>query len=188
MQQHGRRFEHELVNGLEEITPREVWVTTCGFSGSANADDCDLVVTVDPHFTTRGETRQYNIEVKKKQGDRGNRVTVFSGSSDGDSGLDELQAVADGAPPWADPVVAVKFDHCKLVVLDVRWLLGDLGVVDVGVPSGVKTFDSRLTDSDNVSMRKPELGEWDSARASPDDAVVLAKRLGLPYSEDDSDD
>jgi len=80
-QQHGRRYEHELVNGLDEITPPEVWLTSAGYSGNSKADDCDIVITVDPKFATRHDTRQFNIEAKRRQAESGKRVIAFSGSS-----------------------------------------------------------------------------------------------------------
>jgi hypothetical protein len=40
-----------------------------------------------------------------------------------------------------------------------------------------------LTPSENVSMVKPETGQWPSARTAADDAVVLAEELGLPVVE-----
>jgi len=187
-QKHGRRFEHELVNGLDKITPNEVWVTTAGYSGSAVADACDLVITLDPKLKVRGDPNQVNIEAKKRQGKSGNRVSVFSGSETDETGLEEVQRLVDGTPDWSDSIVAIKFDRRKLVVLDARWILSALDECDTPVPSGVKLHEPRLTPSDNISMVKPSLDDWASATAADSDEVVLAHRLGLPFSEVEDDD
>lgn len=183
-QQHGRRFEHELVNGLDEITPEEVWVTSAGYSGNATADDCDLVVTIDPKLATSEETTQYNIEAKKRTGDSGNRVTVFGGSSGDETGVDELRRLAESTPEWADPIVAIKFDRRKLSVLDARWVLSACDRLDYPIPSGVNVHEARLTPSESVSMVKPTLDTWESSRAAQSDAVVLAEKLGVPYNNE----
>jgi len=192
-QQHGRRYEHKLVNSLDDITPPEVWLTSAGYSGNSKADDCDIVVTVDPGFVVRGETRQYNIEAKRRQGESGKRISgAFTGSSSGETGIEELQRLIEGTPSWADPIVALKMDRRKLAVIDARWLLSRLDVLEYAYPSSVDedVFDvlqPRLTASDSISVIKPETSEWPSATAAPSDAVVLADALGLPYDGENNE-
>lgn len=191
-QQHGRRYEHQLVNGLDEITPEEVWVTSCGYSGNSKADGCDMVITVDPSLALRNDTRQINVEAKKRQGESGQRISnVFSGSSGDETGLDELDRLVENTPVWADPVAAIKFDRRKLLVLDARWLLSYLDVIDRVIPPTIASVFSvvqpRLTPSESVSMVKPDTGQWPSSQASRDDVVVLADRLGLPYEVEEDD-
>jgi len=186
----GRKYEHTLVNGLEDVTPQEVWVTSCGYSGNAVADASDMVVTVDPQLCTRYEQLQHNIEVKKRQGESGNRTTVFDGSSSGDSGLDEVETFVESVPSWADAMIAIKFDHRKLVVLDGEELLSALGQRKHPMVNDQHTLtllEPRLTDSENISMRKPCLENWKSATASHADEIVLATELGLPL-EDNGDE
>lgn len=182
-QKHGRRYEHELVNGLDEITNEDVWVTTVGYSGNAAGDGCDVVVTVGV-----GDTYQYNIEAKKRQGESGKRISgVFSGSATDESGLEEVQRLIDTTPPWAKPMVALKMDHRKLIVLDARWIMSEVGGYEHDVPptaqKRIEMLEPRLTPSNSISMIKPETTFWPSSRASPDDAVVLAEALGLSYED-----
>jgi len=124
----------------------------------------------------------YCIEAKKVQAESGRRKVVFRGSSSDESGVGELQRLDDETPEWADAVLAIKFDHRELIVLNVRHLLSALGVVDAPVPGMVGVHEARLTDAGNVSMRKPTLDSHRSATAAPADAVVLADRLSLPYA------
>lgn len=184
---HGRNFEHTLANGVDDITPREVWTTTVGYSGNADTDDCDVVITVDPKYATRHDTRQFNVEAKKRNVDSGKRASkVFGGGKTFETGVEELQRFIEGTPSWADPIVAIKFDRRKLIVLDGRWLLDALDLGGMAPPSSESILDvlsPRTTRSDNVSMVKPTLEQWPSASASMDDATVLCERLGLPYED-----
>jgi len=186
----GRRYEHTLVNGLEDVTPQEVWVTSCGYSGNAVADASDMVITVDPYLCTRHETGQYNVEVKKRQGKSGNRTTVFDGSSGGDSGLTEVETFVESTPSWADAIIAIKFDHRKLLVLYGEELLSALGQRKHPMVNDQHTLtllEPRLTDSENISMRKPCLENWKSAMASHADEIVLATELRLPLEDPDDE-
>jgi len=187
-QQHGRAYEHELVTGLTDATTSDVWSTTTGYSGNSIADDCDMVVTVSPHLCTSREDAQYNIEAKRcRRGERGKRISnVFSGSREGESGLEELQRFVEGTPSWATPIVALKMSYCKLFVLhggrlydgvcmETEWTDGE---------PALSVLDPQLTPSDNISMRKPTTEQWDSARAAQNDEVELGKSLGLPVTDE----
>jgi hypothetical protein len=193
-QLHGRRYEHTLVNSLEEITPPEVWLTSAGYSGNSKADACDIVIMLDPGLVTRHETMMYNVEAKKRQGESGKRISgAFTGSSSDETGVEELQRLIEGTPSWADPIVALKMDRRKLAVFNATWLLSRLDVRDDAYPSSVDddVFDvlqPRLTKSESISIVKPETDEWPSATAAPSDAVVLAEKLGLPYDGGNEDD
>lgn len=185
-QQHGRRYEHQLVNGLDDVTPAEVWLTSAGYSGNSAADDCDIVVTVDPKFATRHDTWQFNIEAKRRQGEKGKRISnAISGSSKDETGIEELERLIEGTPSWAEPIVALKMDHRKLVVVDARDILRYVGRLKQPVSTEalevLNVLDPRLTPSDNISVVKPETDEWDSAQVASADEVVLAEQLGLPY-------
>lgn len=190
MTRKGRDYEHELVNGIDEITPTEVWVTSCGYSGNSLSDACDIVLTLDPYLCTSHQDTQVNIEVKKRSGKSGNRVVVFEGGSPDETGLEELQRFVEATPDWADSILAIKFDHRKLVVLDAEWVLDELDecgeyYVPLAVEGILDTLLPRLTDSDNISMKKPLLAEWVSSKAARPDERVLAERLGLPVMEED---
>jgi len=117
-------------------------------------------------------------------------VTVFTGGTSDESGKDELLRFANGVPDWAQPVVALKFDHRKLLVLDPRHILSALDLDSDSesdedwekfYPSSrVRLCEPRLTPSDNISMVKPTLDDWTSSQAAEADEIVLAKALGLP--------
>jgi len=187
MNKKGRRYEHSLVNGLDKVSSGDVWVTTAGYSGNSEADGCDVVVTVDPKLLTSNEPQQFNIEAKLRQGEGGKRVSnVFSGSETDETGVEELKRLVLTTPGWADPIVALKFDHRKLVVLDARWILDAIGERDQYIPLNIKegildVLSPRTTPSGNVSMIKPDLSDWESSRAAPADEVELCERLGLPH-------
>jgi len=182
-QQHGRRYEHKLTKSLEENTWGDVWVTTCGWSGNSAVDACDLVVTVSPKLTTNGESLQYNIEAKKRQGTATNRTIVFSGSSD-ESGVEEVQRLIEGTPDWGRPLIALKWDHRQLIVFDARALHAacenyEYEQEPVTIKSPLSTMEPRLTGSGSISCIKPTTEQWYSAQAGEDDGKYLADQLEL---------
>lgn len=185
-QGHGREYEHTLCGQIDEVTPPEVWTTTCGYSGNAGVDACDIVVTVDPKLALQSETIQYNIEAKRRQGESGKRVSnVFAGGKTDETGLEELHRFVANTPEWADPVVVLKFDHRKVITLDARWVLTALDEDKWHIPRSIKdgildALSPRLTPSENISMNKPPLSSWESATSSEIDGLVVANDLGLP--------
>jgi len=184
-QKHGREHEHDLNNSLNQATTNGVWATTVGYSGNAASDNSDIVVTVDPQWELQDYGTQFNIEAKKiTRGTDGNRVTVFRGSSGGETGLDELHRLFAASPEWGHSVVTMKFSRKRLVVVDVRGLLAATGDMKWPVSDVVEMLEPRATPSDNVSVVAPTLDNWDSARASPSDGAVLAQELGLPLRDD----
>jgi len=184
-QQHGRRHEHDLNNSLNNVTTNDLWCTTAGYSGNSASDNCDLVVTVDPLSCTQEDELQYNIEAKKiTRGKSGNRVSVFTGSSGDETGLDEVTRLVESTPDWAQPVITLKFSRRKLVVIDARGLLAHMDEYDWVVSETVEMLEPRTTPSDNVSVVMPTLDDWESASAAPRDSVVLAQTLGLPLQEE----
>jgi len=183
--QHGRRHEHDLNNSLNEVTTNDVWSTTSGYSGNAESDNCDLIVTVSPKYQTRQEKRQINIEAKKiTSGKAGNRTILFSGSSGGETGVEELYRLIESTPDWGQPVVTVKFSRRKLVVIDARGLHAAVSPNEFHPSERVEMLEPRATDSGSISVVKPELDYWESSSAAPRDSVVLAQALGLPLKEE----
>jgi len=179
----GRRYEHELTNGLDKVTPPEVWTATVGWSGNANRDNCDIVVLIDPKLQTR-HAYSYHIEAKKRSGKEGNRIVVFGGSKSEETGIEELRRLVETTPDWGQPVVVVSFDRRKPITLDARWLLHELGEQNgVAPPASVQMHSVDVTDSGLVVMVKPTLAEWDSASASPSDGTVVARQLELPCEQ-----
>lgn len=196
-QQHGRSYEHSLSGEIDEATTKDAWVTTSGYSGNASIDACDIVVTVNPAATTRGQNLQYNIEAKKRQAKSGKRCSsVFGGGKTDETGVAELVRFIEHTPSWATSIVVLSFDHRAPVVMDARLLVTWLSrqtdasceafeQVKVILPSPdqerlLKALSPRVTPSENISMVKPETDELDSATASPPEGVVVAEDLRLP--------
>jgi len=200
-QQHGRNYEHSLSREIADATTNDVWITTSGYSGNAAVDACDIVITVNPAATTRGQNLQYNIEAKKRQAKSGKRCSsVFGGGKTDETGVAELVRFIEHTPSWATPVVVLSFDHRAPVVCDARLLVTWF---DERTDASHKQFDvvkdirpspkqerllealaPRTTPSDNISMVKPETDELDSATVSPPEGEVVAETLRLPRDTD----
>lgn len=186
-QKHGRRYEHQLTNGIDEITPEEVWTSTVGYSGNSSGGGSDITITVDPKLLTRGETRQFCIEAKKRQGEAGKRTICFDGSKSGDTGVDEIEDLIDSTPPWGQSACVITFDRRRPLIVEPRKLLSDAGVEPYASEmtpysryDDTEVFAPRVTDSDSISLVKPETDDWPSATASDEDAIVVAETLDLP--------
>jgi len=184
-QQHGRRYEHTLAQSLNKNTWDDVWVTTAGYSGNSAVDACDLVVTVSPKLATRSEELQYNIEAKKRQGEAGKRTIVFGGSSD-ETGVEEVERLIAGTPPWGRPLIALKWDHRQLFIVDARGVLfecddyePEFNMEPVVRPSSLAGMEPRITASGSISMIKPDTNQWPSAQAGMEDGKYLADELEL---------
>jgi Holliday junction resolvase len=171
----GHDYELQVTNAISRSTDQTVACLRPDYSGNSKFAVGDIVVLHENDLHVHADY----VELKKRQADGGRRTTVMEGSSDGDSGLDELQGLCDDVPPWAVPWVAVKFTRRKLAVFKADDLRRTLENDDVGVAP----FQARLTPSDNISMRKPTLDEWPSATASPADYYVLLDELGVPIEE-----
>lgn len=199
-QQHGRRFEHRLTGELSDVTTQDVWCTTCGYSGNSAVDACDIVVTMDPAVSRRGGPLQYNIEAKKRQAETEKRCSsVFAGSENDETGVEELRRFIAATPSWGTPIVVLSFDHRAPVVFDARmigtWLAErteepykSLGTIKPIRPSPkqerlLEALAPRVTPSGNISMVKPDTDTLDSATASRAEGIVVADQLRLPLND-----
>jgi len=174
----GKRYELNLKNNINENTEEWVKAHRPDFSGNSTGEVADVMVVWPQHVAY--------IEAKKRSGvDEGNRKVVISGSSDGQSGLEELQELRSESPSWTDQYVVVKFPNREAIVLDAKqlehWLRRDEegygGSVD-DVPEAW-LHGARLTPSNNISMVKPTLEGWPSATAGMDDWKKVATTIGL---------
>jgi len=175
----GRRYEHGLATALDGATTDDAWVTTAGYSGNADVDSCDVVVTVSPELRVRSEPTQYNLELKKVNAETGYRTPVVRGSSSEMTGVDELLELRRGTPSWAVPILVVSFDHRAPVVTEVSTLLRALDTsTDV---TGACEADT--TEKGTVTMVKPDIDDHPSARRV-DEGRYVAKQLALPLHGD----
>jgi broad specificity polyphosphatase/5'/3'-nucleotidase SurE len=111
----------------------------------------------------------------------------MSGSSTNDdgtkqSGLEELAELIRESPPWSKQYVVVKFQNTKPITIGARNLLHYLRRDEEGYgdyDGDVEYFGARLTPSNNISMRKPLLSEWESAAASDGDHIEILREIGI---------
>jgi len=164
----GKTYELDKVKECHEATSQEVWATRPDFSGSSKYAFADvaLVYPLTPDNAIAGDF----FELKKRSVDTGKRTNVMSGSSKGQSGMQELAELVNMTPAWGTPKVGVKFPNRQLMVFNAADLLERLqerGTLteEVGAP--------KKTRGDNISMYKPTLDEWESATAGSPDVELL---------------
>lgn len=168
----GKDYELDIKNAIMENTTDEVVAVRPDFSGNSRFSVADVIILWPDHRT--GEIRGAFVELKKRSGQAGYRIRIMEGSSKGDSGLDELEGLIDGTPPWGDPWVMVKFDRREAIITDAVHL--HAAVVD----GEIDIHGAQLTPADSISMRKPELDDWASSTAGREDYRKLLDAVGVP--------
>jgi len=192
----GRRFELDTKNNINENTHEWVKAHRPDFSGNSKGEVADIMAVwqaerySDQRPSGHPERHVAYGELKKVGGvDEGNRKRVFTGSSKGQSGLEEVQDLVNGSPSWSKTVVGVKFPNRELIVLDAEVLLHYLRREEEGWgkwPGKDSTsYDKcerhgvRLTPADSISMVKPELDWWPSSQAGKSDWEKFCLEVGL---------
>lgn len=184
----GRKYELEIKNSINEaIDQRFVWATNPDYSGVSKGTTCDLAVIHGTNY--HNHTHGNFIELKKRRAKEGYRCTVMEGSSDDETGLEELERLIDGCPNWGEPYVVIKFNNREIIVIHAKdlhhYLLNDeVAEKWTGdAPSTTwraetKMHDARLTDEDSISMRKPALSYWESTTSGQQDHLKLLDQIG----------
>jgi len=180
----GKDFELTVKNDTNEATHEWVKAHRPDFSGNSVGEVADVMVVWqaerydDQRPCGHPERHVAYVELKKRSGvEEGNRKVVMSGSSKGQSGMDELRELITESPSWSDTYVGIKFPHRELIVLDAEELHDYLQYGD-----GDKADEfhgARLTRGNNISMVKPELDWWPSTSAGEPDWMKLAHEIGI---------
>jgi len=153
----GKQFELHIKNKVMEHTDADVVAIRPDFSGSSKYSVSDVIIMYPrENGIATPQIRGALIELKKRRVESGRRTTVMSGSSQGDSGLDELTTLVEHTPPWARSYVAVKFNRAEMQLMDATKLLVQLRQLDSEDRThvGESFCEARLTASNNISMRK----------------------------------
>lgn len=166
----GRRFELNLKNNIVEYTTNDVDAIVVGYSGNSKNAAADIVVFYQNDY---GLTATY-LELKKRNVDKGKRAVVMAGSSDGQNGMDELRALIDGTPSWAEAALGLKFDHKQLLVLEADHLLYAL---ENDLQFDQHGLEVRETRGGNISMRKS--GRIVSQQSGDPPWLACCKQIGV---------
>jgi hypothetical protein len=195
----GKRFELDSKNALNDNTESWVKAHRPDFSGSSAGEVADIMVVwqADRYSPQRpsGHPERHVAygELKKRDGDEGYRSTVMSGSSQDQSGLDELHELNSETPAWTRKVLGIKFPRREMVVLDAEvvehWLKREQEGWGKDLLSDFESdwqacerHGIRLTPSDNISMVMPEKDNWPTQSAGLDPWEKFARAVGLePY-------
>ena len=199
MSKKGKRFELDTKKAINENTKEWVKAHRPDFSGNSTGEVADVMVVwqanrySDQRPSGHPERFVAYAELKKRSGVEGNRSTVMDGSSQGQSGLGELEELIYGSPPWSKTVVGFKFPRREMVVLDaevvLHWLRREQEGWGRGYLKGTdgqrETYKEcerhglRLTPSNNISMVMPEKDSWPTQSAGLDPWKKLSLSVGL---------
>ena len=202
MSNKGKRFELDTKKALNHNTKSWVKAHRPDFSGNSAGEVADIMVVWQANRydnqrpSGHPERHVAYGELKKRSGTEGNRTTVMSGSSQEQSGLEELQELNKKSPSWTKRVVGFKFPRREMVVLDAEvvehWLRREQEGWGKGHLRGTdeqrETYKQcrkhglRLTPSNNISMVMPEKDDWPTQSAGLDPWETFARAVGLePY-------
>jgi hypothetical protein len=199
----GKRYELAIKNAINEDTRRCVKAHRPDFSGSSAGEVADVMVVWESRASPKQSQNTSSsdevwqndrmspqrpsghperdvayLELKKRDASkRGNRATVMSGSSDGDSGLDELQSLLAQTPSWTSRYVVFKFPNTEPLIYEARNF--EQYLLDGDYDDDIEYFGARLTPSNNVSIRKPLLSEARSASAADADHIEVCRAIGI---------
>lgn len=190
----GKTYELDIKKTINKDTIECVKAHRPDFSGSSVGEVADVMVVwqanrMEPQRPC-GHAERFvaYLELKKRTASaRGNRATVMSGSSTNDdgtnqSGLEELAELIEESPKWSTQYVVVKFQNTKPITIEAENLLQYLRRDEEGwgyYDEDVEYFGARLTPSNNISMRKPLLSEWESTAASDGDHIEILRDIGV---------
>jgi hypothetical protein len=191
----GKRFELDTKNSINDATHEWVKAHRPDFSGNSVGEVADVMVVWEAQRYGDAPRHVAYVELKKRSGvEEGNRKVVMEGSSDGQSGVDELEELINESPSWSDTYVGVKFPNRELIVIDAEVLLHWLRREEEGWGQDFLAADhtvfeddyqlceqvgARLTRGHNISMVKPELDWWPSSQGGKDDHIKLLHGIGV---------
>jgi hypothetical protein len=158
----------------------DVRAFTMGYSGNSSIEGAADVIVLTPNDQFAKVASAYFIEAKSYSGERGKRITLQA--SGGDSFTDQLEELVENTPEYAQPILALKLDHCELVLFMPQAFLEE--AQDRADGKDVESnhpFVPRTTDTGNVSIRKPETDEWPTARSGRSNVEVICESLGVDY-------
>jgi len=175
----GRTYELNMAGDIGDNTSEDVHVAVSDYSGSARNSVSDIEVYYIGDEASSARLRASFCELKKTTAKSGNRDIVMSGSSQGENGRDELERLIAGTPSWAEAYVVISWNNRRPIIIDAHKLRGAFAD-NYETSEGPPFFDARLTNSGNISMRKPELANWHSSASSDEDWRVIAEGVGVP--------
>jgi len=156
----GKNTELALKNAIVENTGPLTDAHRPDMSGNSKHSVADVVIITQ----VNGHIRVAYIELKTRNAKSGNRSTVMAGSSKGQNGINELEELLTGTPPWGDAYVVVKFDHRESIIYPANKLHEIVTNDDV---TGV--HGARQTRGGNISIPKPTLDNWNSSTSGVSD-------------------
>jgi len=174
----GKRFELDIKNSVNEDTHEWVKAHRPDFSGNSVGEVADVMVVWEAQRYGDAPRHVAYVELKKRSGvEEGNRKVVMSGSSDGQSGVDELEELINESPSWTDTYVGVKFPNRELIVIDAEVLLHWLRREEEGWGQDVLAHDSESASSPSANEARRPSGSRDPFNHFDDD-YQLCEQVG----------
>lgn len=171
----GKRYELRLVKDLDAATDDDVWVVRPDYSGNSVTAVSDVAMVWPADRGTHGAF----LEVKKRSPGTGLRASgAVAGSSQGQSGIEEVEELIEQAPPWVEPYVVIKFPNREPLVYGAEALREF--VVEKNPSEPWEPYSAgvpKLTPSENISVKKPTTDEWPSTQAGRSDVETILDEI-----------
>lgn len=165
-----KQYENRIAREIHDHTGSEIRTYRCGYSGNNAMPQPDMLVTMPAT----------NLAIELKGPIQSDTIYI-----DGED-LEQLIACTN-----ADTVAALVVKFQRRSPVTIRWygsVVGredwdDMEMLEKWEALVPEEFDAKVTDGGNLRLRKPDTDQWDSAKASEDDYVVICGDLGVPIDE-----
>jgi len=158
----GKRFETTICGDIYNYTNEELFPEPIGFSGNHAVPAPDIKID--------DGTKIHAFELKTTKHSR-KTLNYYPDDPERDD-LWQLFDYADRFPRTVIPYAGVRFNNRQLVILKF-WLRAPNARSKLQSGANSVPTDVRLTNSDNLSVHKPDLDVWPSAQKGHDVEHIL---------------
>lgn len=165
-QKRGKQYELDLCNAVYDACDGELIPEPIGYSGNHKIPAPDIRIN--------DGKKVHAFELKRSTDDR---LSVFHEPDNPQKDdLHQLFEYCRRYPRTVCPYIGIRFTNRQLVLLKL-WLEAPNDTAVLRSATNLAPVDVRLTRAGNLSVHKPENGEWPSATAG-DDAQHVLETIG----------
>jgi len=165
--QRGKQYELDLCSDIYDETDGGLIPEPVGYSGNHGLPAPDI------HVDDGGKIHAIELKRTSKE-----RISVYHDREDYQKDdLNQLLTYCHTHPRLVVPYVGVRFDNRELLLFNL-WLKAPTRRATIASGSNIAPHDYvNHTHSNNLSIHKPDLDDWNSATAG-NDAITVLETIG----------
>jgi len=162
MSKKGKSYETQLCYEVHKESGEELIPEPIGYSGNHRLPAPDIRID--------DGGKVHAIELKRTGRDR---QTIYYGPEEGErDDLHQLLTYAKKYPRVVVPYVGVRFNHRQLIMFKL-WAGAPNELTAVRSATNLAPVEVNFTSANNLSVRKPDVGDWPSSSKGNDAKHVL---------------